>query len=78
MRHTLSGLARVALLRGQVRVDTVQQQLKTLGRIAQTAERKTTAGQRTAGQRAAQRLRAQRGLGASLQLLEELLQVGEC
>lgn len=68
------GVARVAIVRRDVRVDTVEQQLKALGGIAQTAKGEASTCQGAAGQGASQWLRAERGLRAGLQLLEEFLQ----
>lgn len=77
MGHALRRLAGVTVLGGQVRVNAMQQQLETLGGIAQTAERKASAGQRSGGERTTQWLGAESRLGAGLQLLEEFLRKDE-
>lgn len=53
------GVAGVAIVGRDVRVHAVQQQLKALGGIAQTAQGKASAGQGAAGQGATQWLRTQ-------------------
>lgn len=58
-------------------VHPVQQQLETFGRIAEAAQRESTAGQRSAGQGTPQRFRTQGRLRTGLQLGEEFLREGE-